>query len=146
MLQLIKLLLITWCHMKLITNPLKKFSSIALFSIGLFTAAHASASNACDNATTQADINKCTATELTTEDRKLNTSHSKLQHLLNNSEKKQLKTAQLAWIDFRDKACKFSARNLSGGSAYSMELNSCLTTYTHQRRLQLDKEIQNTQR
>ena len=145
MLQLIKLLLITWCHMKLITNPLKKFSSIALFSIGLFTAAHASASNACDNATTQADINKCTATELATEDRKLNTSHSKLQHLLNNSEKKQLKTAQLAWIDFRDKACQFDTRNSVGGSIHPTLLNSCLEGYTEQRRMQLEDEIASIQ-
>ncbi|ERL54558.1 lysozyme inhibitor LprI family protein [Psychrobacter aquaticus] len=129
--------------MQLIKNNLKKMSGIALFSVGLFATAQASAANACDNAYTQADMNKCTATELSAEDKKLNRSYSDLQRLLNSSEKKQLKTVQLAWIDFRDKACKFSARNFTGGSAYSMALNGCLTTYTHQRRVQLDEEIQN---
>lgn len=129
--------------MQLITNNLKKMSGTALLSVGLFAAAQASAAGACDNANTQADINKCMATELSTEDNKLNRSYSDLQRLLNTSEKKQLKTAQLAWIDFRDKACKFSARSFSGGSAYSMALNGCLTTYTHQRRVQLHEEIQN---
>lgn len=129
--------------MQLITNNLKKMSGMALLSAGLFAAAQASAAGACDNANTQADINKCMATELSAEDNKLNRSYSDLQRLLNTSEKKQLKTAQLAWIDFRDKACKFSARSFSGGSAYSMALNGCLTTYTHQRRVQLNEEIQN---
>lgn len=129
--------------MQLITNNLKKMSGMALLSAGLFAAAQASAAGACDNANTQADINKCMATELSTEDNKLNRSYSDLQRLLNTSEKKQLKTAQLAWIDFRDKACKFSARSFSGGSAYSMALNGCLTTYTHQRRVQLNEDIQN---
>lgn len=129
--------------MQLIKNNLKKVSGMALLSVGLFATAQASAAGACDNANTQADINKCTATQLSTEDSKLNRSYSELQRLLSSSEKKQLKTAQLAWIDFRDKACKFSARGFSGGSAYSMALNGCLTTYTHQRRVQLNEEIDN---
>lgn len=129
--------------MQLIRNNLKKVSGMALLSVGLFATAQASAAGACDNANTQAEINKCTATELSAEDRKLNRSYSDLQHLLNSSEKKQLKAAQLSWIDFRDKACKFSARSFNGGSAYSMALNGCLTTYTQQRRVQLDEEIQN---
>ena len=129
--------------MQLIKNNLKKLSSMALLSVGIFATAQASAAGNCDNANTQADINKCTATELSVEDSKLNRSYSDLQRLLNSSEKKQLKAVQLSWIDFRDKACKFSARGFKGGSAYSMALNGCLTTYTHQRRVQLDDEIDN---
>lgn len=129
--------------MQSIKNNLKKVSGLALLSVGLFATAQASASSACDNANTQAEINKCTANELSVEDSKLNRSYSDLQRLLNTNEKKQLKTAQLAWIDFRDKACKFSARSFSGGSAYSMASNGCLTTYTQQRRVQLEEEIKN---
>lgn len=129
--------------MRKMTSNLRKLSSLTLLSVGLFATAQASAASACDNANTQADINKCTATELSTEDRKLNKSYSDLQRLLDASEKKQLKTAQLAWIDFRDKACKFSARGFSGGSAYPMASNGCLATYTKQRRVQLDDEIAN---
>lgn len=132
--------------MNLITINLKKASGVVLFSIGLFATAQASAATTCDKATTQADINKCIAAELKAEDSKLNSSYSNLQRVLNKTEKKQLKMVQLAWIDFRDKACKFSARSSSGGSAYSMALNSCLTTYTQQRRIQLDQEIKNIQR
>lgn len=125
------------------TENLKKASGLAILSVGLFATAQASAANTCDNAYTQADINKCTASGLSVEDNKLNRSYSDLRSLLNSSEKKQLKGVQLAWIDFRDKTCKFSARSFSGGSGYSMALNGCLTTYTQQRRVQLDEEIKN---
>lgn len=129
--------------MEKIINNLKKVSGLTLLSVVLFATAQASAASGCDDAYTQADINKCIATELSAEDKKLNKSYSDLQRLLNASEKKQLKTVQLAWIDFRDKACKFSARSFSGGSAYPMASNGCLATYTKQRRVQLDEEIQN---
>ncbi|MEN6670226.1 lysozyme inhibitor LprI family protein [Psychrobacter sp. B38] len=129
--------------MRLIKTNIKKVSGIALLSVSLFMTAEASAASVCDNAYTQADMNKCTATELSAEDSKLNRSYSDLQRLLSSSEKKQLKAAQLAWIDFRDKACQFSARSFKGGSAHSMALNGCLTTYTHQRRVQLDDDIDN---
>lgn len=51
-------------YMNLITPHLKKVSAVVLFSVGLFATAQASAATACDSATTQADINKCTAAEL----------------------------------------------------------------------------------
>lgn len=132
--------------MSFIENNLKESSILALLFAGLLVTAPASAANACDNAYTQTDINKCMAAELSVEDGKLNRSYSDLQRLLNANEKKQLKTAQRAWIDFRDKACKFSARSFSGGSAYSMASNSCLATYTQQRRMQLEEEIKNIKR
>lgn len=103
----------------------------------------AQAANYCDNAYYQNDLNECTATHLSVEDRQLNKSYGKLQALLDSNEKNQLKLAQRAWIDFRDKSCKFSARQLKGGSAYTMEHNSCLINYTHQRRIELDNEISN---
>lgn len=125
---------------------LKKVSGIIIFSIGLFATVQVSAATTCDNASTQAALNQCTAAELATEDSKLNKSYKKLQSLLNKSDKQQLKNVQLVWIDFRDKDCKFSARNMSGGSGYPMEINSCLTSHNHQRRIQLDQEIQNMEK
>ncbi|WP_201554506.1 lysozyme inhibitor LprI family protein [Psychrobacter sp. 72-O-c] len=103
------------------------------------------AANYCDNAYYQVDLNECTAIHLSVEDRQLNKSYGNLQPLLDSSERNQLKLAQRAWINFRDKACEFSARNLKGGSAYVMEHNSCLTNYTHQRRVELDEEIERIQ-
>ena len=127
----------------IIMSHVKKVSCLALLSTGLFVSAQASASTTCDKAHTQTDINKCIAAELAVEDQKLNQSYRDFQRLLNSSEKKELKAVQLSWIDFRDKACQFSAQSVRGGSAYPMVLNACLTTYTEQRRVQLDADIKN---
>ena len=126
-----------------IMSPIKKVGCLALLSTGLFVSAQASASTTCDKAHTQTDMNKCIAAELAVEDKKLNQSYRDFQRLLNTSEKKELKAVQLSWIDFRDKACQFSASSVRGGSAYPMVLNGCLTTYTQQRRVQLDADIEN---
>ncbi|WP_201549549.1 lysozyme inhibitor LprI family protein [Psychrobacter fjordensis] len=120
---------------------IKKIGCLALLSTGLFVSAQASAESTCDNAYTQTDMNKCIAAELAIEDQKLNQSYRDFQRLLNSSEKQQLKAVQLAWIDFRDKACQLSAQSVRGGSIYPMVLNGCLTTYTQQRRVQLDADI-----
>ncbi|MBF0657404.1 DUF1311 domain-containing protein [Psychrobacter sp. NG25] len=127
-----------------IMSHIKKVSCLALLSTGLFVSAQASAATTtCDKARTQADLNNCVAAQLAVEDKKLNQSYRDFQRLLNSSEKQQLKTVQLAWIDFRDKACQFSASSVRGGSAYPMALNGCLSTYTEQRRVQLDADIKN---
>ena len=129
-----------------IMNHIKKVGGLALLSSGLFVSAQAFAASTCDNTYTQTDINQCIAAELAVEDQKLNQSYRNFQRLLNSSEKQQLKTVQLAWIDFRDKACQFSAHSVRGGSAYPMVLKGCLTTYTQQRRVQLDADIENIKR
>ncbi|MBH0005328.1 lysozyme inhibitor LprI family protein [Psychrobacter sp. SWN149] len=128
----------------IIMSPIKKVGCLALLSTGLFFSAQASATTTtCDKARTQADLNNCVAAQLAVEDKKLNQSYRDFQRLLNSSEKKELKAVQLSWIDFRDKACQFSASPVRGGSAYPMALNGCLTTYTKQRRVQLDTDIKN---
>ena len=128
----------------IIMSHIKKVGCLAVLSTGLFVSAQASATTTtCDRARTQADLNNCVAAQLAVEDKKLNQSYRDFQRLLNSSEKKQLKAVQLSWIDFRDKACQFSASSVRGGSAYPMEINGCLTTYTEQRRVQLDADIKN---
>ena len=124
-----------------IMSHVKKVGCLALLSTGLFVSAQASAADTCDNAYTQTDMNKCAAARLAVEDQKLNQSYRNFQRLLNSSEKKELKEVQLAWIDFRNKACQLSAQSDRGGSIYPMVLNDCLTIYTQQRRVQLDADI-----
>ena len=125
----------------IIMSPIKKVGCLALLSTGLFVSAQASTADTCDKAYTQTDMNKCAAAKLAVEDQKLNQSYRDFQRLLDSSEKKELKAVQLAWIDFRDKACQLSAQSVRGGSVYPMVLNDCLTTYTKQRRMQLDADI-----
>ena len=127
-----------------VNQGIKQAVGVIIVSLALFTTANAS-HNSCENATTQAQINACSASDYAAEDNRLNSSYTRLQGLLTTKDKNQLKVAQRAWIDFRDKACKFDARNSVGGSIYPTVLNSCLTSYTEQRRMQLEDEIASIQ-
>lgn len=127
-----------------VNQGIKQAAGVVLLSLGLFATAHAS-HNSCENATTQAQINACSASDYAAEDSRLNSSYSSLQSLLTTSEKNKLKVAQRAWIDFRDKACQFDTRNSVGGSIHPTLLNSCLEGYTEQRRMQLEGQIASIQ-
>lgn len=100
----------------------------------------------CDGEYTTIDLNNCTSKNLDYEDDKLNSAYKTLRGLLDRSEKTSLKQAQLAWIDFRDKSCDFTSRELVGGSMHAIEYTSCLTNYTYQRRIELQEEIYRIQR
>ena len=131
--------------MKVTNRLLINAAAIAFITIVPLISVQAIAADACNNAYTQVDLNECTAVNLRNEDQQLNRSYNTLRRFLDAGEKEQLKQVQLAWINFRDKSCKFSARNLEGGSAYRMEHNGCLTNYTKQRRLEFDLEIASVQ-
>lgn len=130
--------------MTVMTKHLTTSAGIALFSIGLLASAPAAADN-CDYAVTQADMNGCIASQAAAADRQLNYSYQNLQRLLNKTEKNQLKIAQRSWIAHRDQSCKFSTRGSVGGSAYGMELSSCILDYTKHRTKELDAEIKKIQ-
>lgn len=100
----------------------------------------------CDGEYTTIDLNNCTSKNLDYEDSKLNSTYKTLRGMLDRTEKDSLKQAQLAWIDFRDKSCNFTSREVVGGSMHTMIYTSCLTNYTYQRRIELQKEIYNIQR
>lgn len=65
-------------------------------------------------------------------DRQLHQLYQKLRQRLEPDRKRQLETAEFAWIAFRDSACGFEAS--SGGNAAR---NHCLTRLTNQRNQQL---------
>lgn len=87
----------------------------------------------CQNAETQSDMNKCFSIELDRETEKINKTYNDYKKRLDQVQKQQLKEVQVAWIKFKDLACKFEASGVEGGSAYPMILAACLTSKTRQR-------------
>lgn len=107
----------------------------------LFAAA-ASADDAddidCDNATTQIDMNICADKDYQTADRKLNDVYRKVMTALGDAGyRAKLKTAEKAWIQYRDTECTFEAAQNEGGSIYPMEYSSCVTRLTGARTKEL---------
>ncbi|EJM63002.1 lysozyme inhibitor LprI family protein [Pseudomonas sp. GM48] len=89
----------------------------------------------CDNASDQATMNQCAAQQNTAADKELNALYQQITSRLksNPDSKKQLVSAQRAWVAFRDAECKFSASGVTAGSVYPLIYSNCTTELTKAR-------------
>jgi uncharacterized protein YecT (DUF1311 family) len=90
----------------------------------------------CANATTQADMNRCAASEFARADAALNV---QWRRTLAGNRKRSAKqiAAQRAWIAFRDAECEAESAGSIGGSMHSMEIAMCRGRLTKERTSQL---------
>ncbi len=93
----------------------------------------AQAAPSCDDATTQQEMNACAGEGYQAADKELNTTYDEIMGRLDGDSKDRMKTAQRAWIRFRDAECEFVSGPTSGGSANSMVKAGCLERLTQQR-------------
>jgi len=70
-------------------------------------------------------------------DAALNATYVQLLDQLSGAAGQRLKTAQRAWLGFRDAECDLQGSSVGGGSARSMVVSQCLATLTEQRVKQL---------
>lgn len=88
----------------------------------------------CKNPVTQLDMNMCASDAYKQADTTLNDLYSKKILALQSADtKKQFKTAQKAWLSFRDKSCEYEASPWEGGSGQPMIRLECLKKFTDQR-------------
>jgi len=89
----------------------------------------------CDNASDQATMNQCAAQQNVAADKELNALYQQITSRLksNPDSKKQLVSAQRAWVAFRDAECKFSASGVTAGSVYPLIYSNCTTELTKAR-------------
>jgi uncharacterized protein YecT (DUF1311 family) len=78
----------------------------------------------------QSEMTACAGQEYALLDKKLNEAYSQYRSHLSESQKNQLKDAQLAWIRYRDLSCDFESSAVEGGSAYQMVRYGCLAEKT----------------
>jgi uncharacterized protein YecT (DUF1311 family) len=99
----------------------------------------------CVNPTTQLDMNFCAAWGAERSDRQLNIAYQKVRRSYQQSDSKKygtlrlknLTTAQLAWIKFRDTTCTWKASKFSGGSIAPMIYSGCVDQLTKVRTQEL---------
>ncbi|WP_066376077.1 MULTISPECIES: lysozyme inhibitor LprI family protein [unclassified Anabaena] len=96
----------------------------------------------CNNARTQAEINRCTQLSYQNADRKLNQVYQQLLPTLSGSRRRKLISAQQAWIKFRDNNCDYERSLYQGGSIAPSIYAGCLTEMTQQRTRQLQSYLQ----
>lgn len=110
-----------------------------IFSIALLLSPRISVATDCAKPTTQNEINQCANSQLEAEMAAINSVYNRYRASLDATEKQQLKDVQLAWIKYRDLACKFEASPVEGGSMYSYVLAQCLIKQSKSRRQQLEE-------
>ncbi|HGG9105746.1 lysozyme inhibitor LprI family protein [Enterobacter cloacae] len=87
----------------------------------------------CDNATTQLELNTCSAQQYQAADKKLNQTYQSAIKRAAAPQRDLLKKAQQAWIALRDADCNFIGSGNEGGSVQPMIMSQCLTEKTVER-------------
>ena len=87
----------------------------------------------CTAPVTQTDMNICAFQDYQRADAKLNAAYKKRVASLEKAQLERLRTAQRAWIAFRDAQCRYEAGVYEGGSMAPMVHSSCLTQLTEAR-------------
>ncbi len=96
----------------------------------------------CDNASTQSELNSCTAGQYQTADKKLNQTYQAALKRSTPQQATMLKKAQQIWVSLRDSDCAFMSSGVEGGSAQPMVLNQCLADKTNEREAWLASLLQ----
>lgn len=87
----------------------------------------------CANASTQAELNTCTAQQYQAVDKKLNQTYQAAIKRAAPPQRDLLKKAQQAWIALRDADCTFIGSGSEGGSVQPTIVNQCLAEKTAER-------------
>ena len=119
--------------------------SLRLFVIlalaGSYAVAQKQKPKPCEDAMSQADMNICWGNEYKKADAGLNKTYQELASMLDEEQKTQLKTAETAWIKYRDTNCEFVADQYKGGSIRPMILAICFADVTSSRTTELKNQI-----
>ena len=96
----------------------------------------------CDNAQSTVDLGDCVGKEYKEADAELNRVYKQLMASLEDREYEALlKTAQQAWLKYRDAHCDFEAFQNRGGTIYPVVQRSCLTAMTRARTKELQEQM-----
>ena len=87
----------------------------------------------CANASTQAEMNSCTAQQYQAADKTLNQTYQAAIKRADAPQRDLLQKAQQAWIALRDADCAFFGSSTEGGSIQPMLVNQCLADKTNER-------------
>ena len=118
---------------------------LSIFALLVVTCSYAAAQKQkpkpCEDAMTQTDMNICWGNEYKKADAALNRTYQELAAMLDEGEKAQLKTAETAWLKYRDTNCDFVADQYKGGTIRPMIAAICLADVTNSRTSELKNQI-----
>lgn len=95
----------------------------------------------CPDGRTQLDMNRCAAQALARADTLLNENYQQVMRMIGPERVQALRTAQRAWIQFRDAECAFRESEVAGGSMAPMVHALCLARQTEARAVQFGEIV-----
>ena len=95
----------------------------------------------CDNPQAAPVIKYCAQLAYEATDRELNQVYSALMDRLGSENQTNLVDAQLAWLEYRDRHCDFTIRDIQGTTGYETYRNDCLRELTNDRIEQLQEQL-----
>ena len=110
-------------------------------SIASVSAEAALPSSECQNAVTTADMRKCSANRYQAAQRALNEVYAGLMHKMDGGQRIKLRTAQRAWLRFRDAEADFVADTQRGGTLAWVLRTQTLADLTVARTEELRKNV-----
>jgi uncharacterized protein YecT (DUF1311 family) len=97
----------------------------------------------CKDAQTQFEMNQCAHKKFVAADAELNKAYNRLASKLEDEElRAHLKTAELAWIKYRDATCDFEGIVYKGGTMRPMVESFCLARVTSARAAELKEQYE----
>lgn len=95
----------------------------------------------CADAQTTVEMRDCAGKDYRKADAELNAVYKQLMASLSDKEQQaSLKTAQQAWLKYRDANCEFAAFENRGGTIYPVVYTSCLAAMTGARTKELREQ------
>jgi uncharacterized protein YecT (DUF1311 family) len=99
----------------------------------------------CNEPQTTIEMNQCSAQEADAADQKLNQVYQQLTAKLDPKQRERMVSAQLAWIDFRDKTCEYERGQFEGGTITTSTYYYCIARITEQRVSDLETYLETLQ-
>jgi uncharacterized protein YecT (DUF1311 family) len=91
----------------------------------------------CSNPMTQMAMNICADKDYRRADDALNRAYKKAMAAEDDHGRELLRTAERAWVKFRDAHCEYATSGSTGGSIHPMDYANCVTQLTELRSKQL---------
>lgn len=124
------------------TKNMKLLSGALLFTAIVANGYQSQTTDPCKDAQTTFEMKQCAAKKYKQADDELNRVYRQLvAKLEDEGHKTSLKTAQQAWLKYRDTNCDFESYLNRGGTIYSLVVSDCMTVMTNSRTSELKEQI-----
>lgn len=124
------------------TKYIKLLSAALLLTAIAASGYQSQTTDPCKDGQTTFEMKQCAAKKYKQADEELNRVYRQLMAKLEDEgHKTSLKTAQQAWLKYRDTNCDFESYLNRGGTIYPLVVSDCMTVMTASRTNELKEEI-----